>query len=258
MALVYKRNNPGESLHWQAQWELKDKVGKKISPGNYRAEIEIMTIADADREKIEDSQLRTIIEFTLPGSEQSAKNENSQTYTGQEDTLDHRRSEEGIIKAENAKEIIAELAEEVIHAISSKDAEKLAQYVHPEGMRFTPYTYVDEKKDIVFTQDEVRNFFADQNLYLWGCYDGTGYEIKLTPGEYYKEFIYSADFVNAEQIGYNQVLSSGNMLENQFEVYTDPIVVEYYFPGFDPEFIGMDWRSLRLVFEKCENKEKAV
>ena len=38
------------------------------------------------------------------------------------------------------------------------------------------------------------------------------------PGEYYHRFIYSADFVNAEQIGYNEVLSFGNMLENQFEV----------------------------------------
>jgi hypothetical protein len=26
------------------------------------------------------------------------------------------------------------------------------------------------------------------------------------------------------------------------------MVVEYYFPGFDPQYEGMDWRSLRLIF----------
>ena len=26
--------------------------------------------------------------------------------------------------------------------------------------------------------------------------------------------------------------------------------MEYHFPGIDPKFEGMDWRSLRLVFEQ--------
>ena len=55
-----------------------------------------------------------------------------------------------------------------------------------------------------------------------------------------------------EQIGYNQVLSTGNMLENQFEVYDNPIIVEY-FPGLS-RLTGMDWQSLRLVFEEYENE----
>ena len=48
------------------------------------------------------------------------------------------------------------------------------------------------------------------------------------------------------------------MLENQFEIYDNPIVVEYYFPGFNPEYEGMDWKSLRLVFEKYEDSWKLV
>jgi len=59
----------------------------------------------------------------------------------------------------------------------------------------------------------------------------------------------SEDFKNTEQIGYNEVLSSGNMLENQFEVYDNAIIAEYYFPGFKPEYESIDWKSLRLVFE---------
>lgn len=48
------------------------------------------------------------------------------------------------------------------------------------------------------------------------------------------------------------------MLENQFEVYENPIIVEYYFSGFDPEYEGIDWRSLRLVFEQYEGSWKLV
>src|SRR5690554_3686594 len=42
--------------------------------------------------------------------------------------IDHRLNEEGMIKREYAKKIIAELAEEVIQAISNKDTEKIAVY----------------------------------------------------------------------------------------------------------------------------------
>ncbi len=110
------------------------------------------------------------------------------------------------------------------------------------------------KDDVVFDQTEILNFFEDGDKYFWGYYDGKGHDIILTPAEYYEVFIYTADFANADEVGYNTVLSSGNMLENQFEIYENPIVVEYYFPVFDPEFIGMDWQSLRLVFEEYEEQ----
>ena len=166
-------------------------------------------------------------------------------------------SEQGIIKAEIAEKIIKEKAEKVIRTIASRDFNKLADYVHPKkGLRFTPYTYVQIEKDVVFTKEQVSNFFENDKKYLWGHYDGSGKEIRLTPKEYYHRFIYTNDFINAEKIGYNEVLSSGNMPENQFEVYEDPIIVEYYFPGFKAKFGGMDWKSLRLVFEEYQNKWK--
>ncbi|NLE25228.1 MAG: hypothetical protein GX625_07790, partial [Clostridiaceae bacterium] len=65
-----------------------------------------------------------------------------------------------------------------------------------------------------------------------------------------KIFIYDVDFASAEKIGYNEILGHGNTLENSAEVYKDSMVVEYHFPGLDPQYEGMDWRSLRIVFEK--------
>lgn len=178
-----------------------------------------------------------------------------QINPGKNDSIEYELTEKGIIKPESAENIIKITADQVIRAIGQKDGELLSGYIHPEeGVRFTPYTYVSVEKDVVFHQEEIKDFFKNQKEFLWGRYDGTGEEIRLTPGEYYNKFIYSDDFRNAEKIGYNEVLSSGNMLENQFEVYPKAIVVEYYFPGFDPQYEGMDWKSLRLVFQQAENQ----
>ena len=166
---------------------------------------------------------------------------------------------EGIIKPEFAKKIIEGISNELIDAISTKDFETVSKFIHPiKGVRFTPYTYISSDQDVVFDQEGIKGFFNNQNVYIWGVYDGVGDDISLTPAQYYEKFIYTEDFKNAEEIGYNKVLSMGNMIENQFEVYDNPIVVEYYFSGFNPDYAGLDWRSLRLVFEQYENDWKLV
>ncbi|KAE9633163.1 MAG: hypothetical protein PWP07_733 [Epulopiscium sp.] len=175
--------------------------------------------------------------------------------------VEQRMVEENTVREndEIADQKIKEIADQVIYAISKKDGQAISEYVHPEkGVRFTPYTHVSLENDVVFGKEEMKSFFDNPNVYLWGYYDGSGEEIKLTPSEYYEQFIYSEDFMNAPEVGYNEILSSGNMLENQFEVYDDPMVVEYYFPGFNPEYEGLDWKSLRLVFEKYEGSYRLV
>ncbi|HOW22398.1 MAG TPA: hypothetical protein PLV23_02075 [Sedimentibacter sp.] len=162
-------------------------------------------------------------------------------------------------ETKDPKTIIEEAAHELMNALKNKDARAIAAYVHPEkGVRFTPYTSVSLENDIILKKEDILTFFEDENLYLWGYYDGSGEEIKLTPAQYYDQFVYSADFINAEEIGYNEVLTSGNAIENQFEVYKDSIIVEYHIPGIDPKFEGLDWQSLRLVFEEYDGSWKLV
>lgn len=152
---------------------------------------------------------------------------------------------------EYIKSIIEERAMDVLKAIKNYDLEKLSDAVHPDkGVRFTPYTFVDVERDLVFTAEEVKNLANDTKTYLWGYYDGSGDPMNLKFQEYYEKFIYDADFVNAEQTGYNKTLSYGNAIDNSAEVYKNSIIVEYYFSGIDPKYEGMDWRSLKLVFEK--------
>lgn len=250
MALIYKTIQPGETLKWQDSWDLTNKDGEKVTAGEYQAEIIILANPVDGGEELDRSQLRTVIKFNL---NEIVKTDILELSFGD----NNQANEQGIISPELARELIEEITEELIQAIKNRDGEKIAEFVHPvKGVRFTPYTYVSLERDLVFSREAMKNFFADTDLYLWGYYDGIGSEIRLKPAEYYEEFIYSADFINAPEVGYNEVLSSGNMLENQFDVYDNPIIVEYYFPGFNPEYDGMDWRSLRLVFEEYEGNWK--
>jgi len=213
-----------------------------------------------------------VVTFTacrlIDSNDSNLKNDENNTETEATDEKDieketekieYEYTEEGIIKPEIAEKVIKETSDKLINAISTKDVETILEYVHPvKGVRFTPYTNVSVEKDVVFNIEKIKEFFNDQEVYLWGYYDGRGNEIYLTPTNYYEEFLYTEDFINAEEIGYNEVLSSGNSAENQFEVYENAIVVEYYFSGFNPEFGGADWKSIRLVFEEYEGSWKLV
>jgi hypothetical protein len=155
---------------------------------------------------------------------------------------------------EYIKSVIGDRANEVLSIIKSKDMGKLSEVIHPDkGVRFSPYGHVSKETDLVFNSTQIKTLAADQKVYNWGSYDGSGEPIELTFADYHKKFVYDVDFLNAKEIGYNKILGMGNTLVNTSEVYPKAIIVEYYFPGFDPQYSGMDWRSLRLAFEKSGN-----
>jgi hypothetical protein len=146
------------------------------------------------------------------------------------------------------QQTVLDLAFEVIDVIKSNDTVALARYVHPQmGLRFSPYSYVKDT-DQVFSAAQVTGLQGDSTVYLWGNYDGTGEPINLTYADYYAKFVYDVDFADAPQIALNHRLGTGNSLDNSQEFYPGSMVVEFHFPGFDPQYGGMDWRSLRLIF----------
>ena len=143
---------------------------------------------------------------------------------------------------------LEEAAETIINALAEKDLETVAEFVHPQqGVRFSPYTYVEESHQ-VFTPDELVNLSGSDDTYLWGTLDGSGQPIELTFDEYYQRFVYSADFANPEQMAVNQELGMSNTINNIADFYPGSSFVEYHFSGFEEEYEGMDWVSLRLVF----------
>lgn len=154
------------------------------------------------------------------------------------------------LSSSEAQALIEERANEVIQSIKDKNMQKFAEFVHPDvGVRFSPYSFVEMEKDVKFEASQLPSLLSDATKYTWGEYDGIGGPIALTFDEYYKRFIYEKDYLGAKEIGYNKLIGGGNTTNNNFEVYPDAIIVEYYLPGIDPKFGGLDWGSLRLVFE---------
>ena len=144
--------------------------------------------------------------------------------------------------------MLEETAERVITALAAKDLVTVAEFAHPErGVRFSPYTYVREDH-LVFTPEELTRLVGSDQVHMWGHYDGTGDPIELTFDEYFQEFVYSADFANPEEVAIDEELGWSNMINNITEFYPGSSFVEYHFSGFEEQYQGMDWESLRLVF----------
>lgn len=156
--------------------------------------------------------------------------------------------QDGTLKVSESGQLI-QTAFEVMHLLKEQDFEALSTWVHDEeGVRFSPYFYVNPGTDIVMTANEVANLAQDTSIYNWGTYDGIGDPIDLTFAEYYDRFIYDQDFANPEIVGNNTAIQVGNMYDNHDEVYPNGEFVEFHFSGFEEEYAGLDWRSLRLVF----------
>ncbi|TAH60854.1 MAG: hypothetical protein EWM50_06330 [Gottschalkiaceae bacterium] len=164
-----------------------------------------------------------------------------------EDKISSLESEVGV---ENTNSLLIKVIE-VIELIKDKDMKNLSSYVHPEkGLRFTPYPYIDLQNDQVFKAQSVAELLQDTKVYTWGSYDGSGEPIELKFNDYYDKFIYDADFANPHMIGNNVAIGTGNTIDNVDEAYPNGYFVELYFKGFEPQYEGIDWRSLKLVFEE--------
>ena len=147
--------------------------------------------------------------------------------------------------------VIESNANAVLEALKDQDMTALASYVHPQkGLRFTPYTYIDLENHQYFNADEIEGLLQNITVYTWGTYEGSGEPIDLTFAQYYDTFIYDQDFLTAPEVVYNEILQRGSAINNITEAYPEGVSVEYHFPGFDEQYGGADWESLKLVFEK--------
>lgn len=140
---------------------------------------------------------------------------------------------------------------EVMQLIKDKDMATLSRYIHKgKGLRFSPYFYIDMQDDQVFTNQEVSTLDQNTNLLTWGDYDGSGEPISLNFSDYYDQFIYDVDFISPQLIGNHTSIGSGNTSDNIVQAYPNGRFIEFHFREIDPQYEGIDWRSLRLVFEQ--------
>ncbi len=155
--------------------------------------------------------------------------------------------------------VLLEFADKVSESIKGKDYQTLSTYIHPtKGVTFTPYSTVDLKANLNFKADKIKNAADDKNKYSWGLTDGKGEPIQLTISDYFDQYVYNADYLEAPVIGIDQVMASGNSPENVSEEYPNARFVEYHYPSLKPDNKGFDWCSLKLVFEEYNGEYKLV
>lgn len=148
---------------------------------------------------------------------------------------------------------------DVAQALKDQDMTVLASYVHPtQGVRFTPYGYVDTNTNLIFSSTAITTLLQDSTLYTWGEYDGSGEPITETFSDYYSEFVYDENYVSPHMIGINNVIGTGNSINNITTVYPSASFVEFHFTGFDPQYGGIDWSSLILIFEPVGSDWKLI
>lgn len=138
----------------------------------------------------------------------------------------------------------------VVRALRQKDYSTVASFAHPKkGVTFTPYSTVSPETDLSFTREQIMNLSQDASIYTWGSVDGRGSPIEMSMGQYFDRYVFNADYSQAPCIGVDQIIMRGNALENLTEAYPQGRFVDFCFPKLTQAGEGLDWCSLKLVFE---------
>ncbi|HNH84587.1 MAG TPA: hypothetical protein PL157_19600, partial [Acidobacteriota bacterium] len=122
------------------------------------------------------------------------------------------------------EQLVGNRARAVVAALRDRDMDVLSSFVHPKKrVRFSPSAYINPQSDIVFTQTQVKNLFTAQKRYVWGESDGSGAPIRLTPKQYFSQFLYQRDYLKSPKVAFNQVIGEGNTVNNISEIYPQGI-----------------------------------
>jgi hypothetical protein len=157
------------------------------------------------------------------------------------------------------KKDISPIAHKVLLQIKNNDFKKLSLIIHPKkGLRFEPY--VEQNWcGISFSTKAFKKAYASSKKYIWGHYDGSGEPIRLSFGDYYKNFIYAKDYnviapkyYTTQSIPQKYSADAADIAKSDWvQNYPHGIVAYYYYPNPAQD---MDWSAIGLVFEKLNNK----
>lgn len=140
-----------------------------------------------------------------------------------------------------------------VSALKSRNYVTLASYVHPQkGVTFTPFSTVRLEKDINLSSVQISQLERDRTTYVWGERNGSNSLIELTIPKYFDQFVFDRDYTKAPRVGIDEVVITGNALENLPDAYPGCRFVDFTFPAKDPGDKAPNWSSLKLVFEPGE------
>ena len=185
---------------------------------------------------------------------ETAEEGSANTTAANADTLQKAKAiQDSVVFARKRDSILLKLTQTILTTLKNKNYSAFANYIHPvDGIRFSPYGHIDTVQHRKFSRSTfvAESNKAEQDMTVWGQFDGTGDPITMTLNNYMQRFVYDVDFVKPEKIAVNEFINTGNSLNNLLSVYSECDFTESHFSGFDKKFNGMDWKSLRLVFKE--------
>lgn len=153
---------------------------------------------------------------------------------------------------------VADAAARVVAALAADDYAALAALASPtRGVRFSAYAYVSDE-DPLITAAQLAGAASDPTVILWGYTDGEGAPIRRTIAQRLDDIAGSTALTSTEIIGHDVRVKTGNSFDNIAEVFPGLPVVEYHFSGTCCLYGGMDWESVRLVFENAAGGPRLV
>lgn len=151
------------------------------------------------------------------------------------------------------KDSLKILNEEMIGLFESKQYLKISDYLHPEkGVRFSMYAYINPEKDKVFSKTDYEKYIGSNVKFTFGERDGSGEPLVLSLKDYFDKWVFKRDF-SQSKFTLNEFQGHGNSLNNLKKIYPNSDFTENFIAGSE-KYSGMDWNSLRFVFEKLDGK----
>ena len=168
--------------------------------------------------------------------------------TNSKDTL--QRTNQGLeTKNTNKDETLKSLNDQILSTLKAKDYTRFSSYIHPEkGVQFSMYANIQPNQDKRFSRQEFIKYAPTNIKFTWGEKDGSGDKLVLSIKDYFNNWVFNRDFTKGEY-QLNTFKGSGNSLNNLQETYAGFNFTENFLPGSE-QYSGMDWNSLRLVFEE--------
>ena len=141
---------------------------------------------------------------------------------------------------------------QILQILQDEDMAAFQAYVHPvAGVRFSPYYYV-QANHLVFNASAIPNLLSDPSIYNWGEEDGTGDPINRTAQDYFDRYVNRKDYSNPDDIQYNTIMQRASLINNIPTFYPNATFVEYHVEGTSPQYGGLDWGSIYVIYENYQ------